>query len=152
MRASACFFHQAIKKHFSSATFNGKPWRTLYDDKGVQNYLLMFGPETLNVVPALLTYAASKTKGIIIPEIEQAYEELIADIASTGHTIAAEGIKAWVEAEARKLRAEAVFVEATVFPAVPSKAAVAEQVVARLSDEECTRLLASIREKMLVNE
>jgi hypothetical protein len=150
MRPSAYIFHKTIEAKFSAATFNGKPWlRLRTDDNVIHNWLLMFGPEMLKVIPALLTYAASKTKAVIVPEVEDAYEAFLADIASTGHGIAAEGVRTWVEAEARKLGAEVRFVEANVFPT--QKAAAAEQVVARLSDEECARLLSTLRAKIATN-
>jgi hypothetical protein len=151
MRPSAYTFHKTIETHFSGATFNGKPWLRLgTDDNVIHNWLLMFGPEALNIIPALLTYAASKTKAVIVPEVEEVYEAFLADIASTGHVIAAEGIRAWLEGEAKRLRSEAVFQVATVFPSILPRAA-GEQVVARLSDDECSRLLAKIREKYRAN-
>ena len=132
MRPSAFNFHQLIAKHFSSATINGKPWLHMYDDRGVQEHLLKFGPEMLNVIPALLTYAASKVKGLSVEEVEQGFDRLIADIRSTGHTIAAEGVRAWTEAMADSMRDGRV-VEACVFPLVSAENdELRQRVIARL--------------------
>jgi hypothetical protein len=114
MRLPAFDFHNLIKKHFASATINGKPWLTMYDDRGVQHWLLMFGPEMLDIIPALVTYAASRAKDIVLPEIEEAFEAFVSDIASTGHVMAAEGVRLWTEAASTRFRDEPV-ASASVF-------------------------------------
>lgn len=132
MLASAYIFHQLIAKHFGGATIDGKSWLTMYDDRGVQGHLLKFGPEMLTVIPALLTYAASKAKGLSLDEVEQAFEDFIAEIAATGHTIAADGVRLWTEAKAAALR-DARVLEASAFPALAAETdEIRQRVIARL--------------------
>ena len=115
MRDSAHAFHQTVRKHFGAATFNGKRWLTMYEDRGLLDWLLMFGPEMTSVVPALVTYSASMAKNVIVPEVDDAFEAFLSDIAATGHTMAADGIRLWTEAGSIKLRDEDVD-NASVFP------------------------------------
>jgi hypothetical protein len=134
MRLPACTFHNLIKKHFNSATIDGKPWLTMYDDRGVQHWLLMFGPEALNVIPALITYAASKAKDIVLPEVEEAFEAFIADIASTGHIMAAEGVRLWTEAKTLELQAEHI-ASASVFQATTWSAEMQQGILTRIREK-----------------